>query len=193
MLWTVATVTVVWLLQLQLLECSRRSALSAVSTSSLLSSSHTYEENNTSYAADVTYTGADAAKASNTATEKSATVRSDVDSSFYSRQLLVYGKSAQQKLQGGHVLLCGRGALLSETAKNLALAGVGKLTICVEERHQSALQNKERSLITNNQTLEEYARELNSQIEVLLFQELMPLFWFCCLTIRIFISLISGI
>lgn len=49
-----------------------------------------------------------------------------IDEQLYSRQIFVYGKSAQQSLSSSHVLIRGSNtALTAEIVKNLALAGVG--------------------------------------------------------------------
>ena len=52
-----------------------------------------------------------------------------VDEQLYSRQLLVYGKSAQHRMQDAHILVVGESPLTAEIVKNLALAGVGKISI----------------------------------------------------------------
>jgi len=52
-----------------------------------------------------------------------------VDEQLYSRQLLVLGKKGQQSIQKAHVLIKGVGPLTSEIVKNLAMAGIGKLSI----------------------------------------------------------------
>lgn len=54
---------------------------------------------------------------------------SSIDVGLYSRQLLVYGKSAQHKMQNAHVLIVGEGHLASEVAKNLALSGIGRISL----------------------------------------------------------------
>jgi len=50
-----------------------------------------------------------------------------IDKALYSRQLLVYGESAQVQLKHATILLIGRSNLNNEIAKNVALAGVGKI------------------------------------------------------------------
>ena len=52
-----------------------------------------------------------------------------VDEQLYSRQLLVYGKSAQKRMQDAHVLVIGDSPLTAEIVKNLALAGLGRISI----------------------------------------------------------------
>ncbi|ESO10929.1 hypothetical protein HELRODRAFT_156323 [Helobdella robusta] len=54
---------------------------------------------------------------------------SEIDEGLYSRQLYVLGKNAMKKLCDGDVLICGMGGPGIEVAKNLALAGVGKIVI----------------------------------------------------------------
>ncbi len=80
----------------------------------------------------------------NTAKEERENKMDQVDEQLYSRQLFVYGRTAQQRLGKAHVLLydmtgisgtSGVSAhpLAAEVAKNLALAGVGSLTIVTHE------------------------------------------------------------
>ena len=64
--------------------------------------------------------------ASSSATKANNTA---VDEQLYSRQLLVYGKSAQHRMQDAHVLVIGESPLTAEIVKNLALAGVGRISI----------------------------------------------------------------
>eukprot|EP00095_Tigriopus_kingsejongensis_P004446 maker-scaffold168_size293125-snap-gene-0.16 protein:Tk04446 transcript:maker-scaffold168_size293125-snap-gene-0.16-mRNA-1 annotation:"ubiquitin-like modifier activating enzyme 1 isoform x1" len=52
-----------------------------------------------------------------------------VDENLYSRQLYVIGNEAQRRLQGSHVLVCGLDGLGLEVCKNLALSGVGAITL----------------------------------------------------------------
>jgi len=54
---------------------------------------------------------------------------STIDVGLYSRQLLVYGKSAQNKMQHAHVLIVGDGHLANEVAKNIALSGIGRISL----------------------------------------------------------------
>ena len=60
-----------------------------------------------------------------------------VDEQLYSRQLLVYGKSAQRRMQDAHVLVIGDSPLTDEIVKNLALAGVGRISIHREDEGDS--------------------------------------------------------
>lgn len=52
-----------------------------------------------------------------------------IDEQLYSRQLLTFGRDAQRQLSNGRVLVVGAGGISSEVCKNLALAGIAKLTI----------------------------------------------------------------
>jgi ubiquitin-activating enzyme E1 len=98
-----------------------------------------------------------------------------VDEQLYSRQLFVYGRSAQKRLSGSHILLYG-GAddvkLLAEVAKNLALAGVGKLSIRMPptrktKQHSGSPQNhKHSSLLGDSKDLISYCSELNPLVQV---------------------------
>jgi hypothetical protein len=84
-----------------------------------------------------------------------------VDEQLYSRQIFVYGKSAQHSLSGSHVLVRGSNSpLLAEIVKNLALAGVGKLSILNEDKDgDSRLKGEEVSLAR-------YAHSLNPFVVV---------------------------
>ena len=83
-----------------------------------------------------------------------------VDEQLYSRQLFVYGRRAQQQLQDSHVLIMGDGPVTAEVVKNLALAGVGRLSIIGSDGGASTrLKALSRNLV-------EYAKSLNPQIKV---------------------------
>ncbi len=83
-----------------------------------------------------------------------------IDTQLYSRQLFVYGLSAQKSLLNANILVTGSGSLLEEVVKNLALAGVGKITLAVKE-------SKEKISIKGNVvSLRDYARALNPNIKV---------------------------
>lgn len=87
-----------------------------------------------------------------------------IDTSFYSRQLFVYGKSAQLRLVEGKVVVfnfCN--ALAYEVVKNLALAGVGEITIV--EGSQAA-DDGQCSILGESKTLQEYAQSLNPYVQV---------------------------
>ena len=95
--------------------------------------------------------------------------RTDIDDpSFYSRQLFVYGKSAQAKLKDSKVLLvsssdrfCESCRLLVEVGKNLALAGVGHLFL-----HGNHFKSETISLASGDSSLVNYVMELNPNIKV---------------------------
>lgn len=57
----------------------------------------------------------------------------DIDEGLYSRQLCVIGKDAMQSMARSSILIVGLGGVGSETAKNLALAGVHRIVI-VDDR-----------------------------------------------------------
>ena len=55
-----------------------------------------------------------------------------IDEQLYSRQLYVYGRQAQQRLSEGHVIVyyeSGQEQLAAEIVKNVALAGIGRLSV----------------------------------------------------------------
>lgn len=90
---------------------------------------------------------------------QSSAVR-EVDSGLYSRQLLVLGMSGQLAIHDAHVLVVGDGTLASEVAKNLALAGVGKLSLA------STLMSQSGNTCHAGVGLENYAKGLNNGIKV---------------------------
>ena len=53
----------------------------------------------------------------------------DMDEVLYSRQLYVFGHDAQRRLQASRVLVSGSCGLAAEICKNLALSGVGAITL----------------------------------------------------------------
>lgn len=94
-------------------------------------------------------------------TTTTTTTSTLIDEQRYSRQLFVYGRRAQQRLQEGHVIVvCGEegaggASLAAETIKNLALAGIGRISVYQPEGgRRSRLQGSARSLAA-------YAHELN--------------------------------
>jgi len=99
---------------------------------------------------------------------------SAIDEQLYSRQIAVYGKSAQQKLLGAHIVVCGgSGSVAAEVLKNVAMAGVGKISIVKpkEDRISSStriscsiphLKGSEDSLLA-------YAQSLNSLVMVCIY------------------------
>jgi tRNA A37 threonylcarbamoyladenosine dehydratase len=91
-----------------------------------------------------------------------------VDEQLYSRQIFVYGKNAQQSLSSSHVIVKGSNTpLAAEIVKNLALAGVGKITI-VSDTHSSldAASLGSSVSLTGGESTAEYARSLNPLIAV---------------------------
>jgi hypothetical protein len=84
-----------------------------------------------------------------------------VDSGLYSRQVLVLGITGQIAVRGAHVLVVGNSTLGSEVVKNLALAGVGKLTIV-----GSNIVDARGTICGTDGTLHCFAKALNSGIEV---------------------------
>jgi hypothetical protein len=89
-----------------------------------------------------------------------------VDTSLYSRQLLVYGESAQIKLRDAHVLVIGNASLALEVVKNLALSGIGSLSHCCSSPLQHESQRCSVSLAGQNTSLLEYAQSINRNIQV---------------------------
>jgi hypothetical protein len=98
-----------------------------------------------------------------TVESKSTNEVEEVDSSFYSRQLLVYGESAQIRLSKAHVVILSFNNLLStEVVKNLALGGVGQITIV--DRLKETFGNS--PLLGKSLSLTDYARSLNPYVKV---------------------------
>lgn len=95
-----------------------------------------------------------------------------IDTSLYSRQLFVYGKSAQMKLLEGKVLLVAEDELLSfEVAKNLALTGVGKIALY----SMNALHSSKKLRISGDDgSLSEYISALNPYVKASLKILLYP-------------------
>lgn len=94
----------------------------------------------------------------------------EVDEQLYSRQLFVYGRSAQKRLSGSHVLLYGASenddSLLAEVAKNLALAGVGKMSIRMPQNGRVKAE-----LIGESSDLVAYCAEINPFVQVRAVQD----------------------
>ena len=53
---------------------------------------------------------------------------------LYSRQLLTFGRGAQEKIMAGRVLVFGADGVGAEVCKNLALAGVASITVAGDAR-----------------------------------------------------------
>ncbi len=85
-----------------------------------------------------------------------------LDESLYSRQLFVYGKSAQRKLLNAHAVIIGNDLLADEIGKNLALAGVGKITLIKERNSNPSTDN----IRGKGVSLEKYIHELNHHVDV---------------------------
>eukprot|EP01041_Mallomonas_annulata_P003343 gene3343-6615_t len=98
--------------------------------------------------------------ASNFPHESTVTTAGSYDEQLYSRQMLVYGQSAQQRLFTSNVLVIGDGPLAAEIIKNLALAGVGKLSITESK------DNKHVPLLGDCGSLIEFAKGLNPNVKV---------------------------
>lgn len=87
-----------------------------------------------------------------------------IDTSLYSRQLFVYGESAQLALKRSTILLIGSGALNAEIVKNVALTGMGKMVFVNFAPEQSTTQQL--SLLGTNKSAAQYAAELNRNVVV---------------------------
>jgi hypothetical protein len=100
-----------------------------------------------------------------------------IDEQLYSRQIFVYGKSAQQLLSSSHVLVTGSNKpLAAEIVKNLALAGVGKLTISSDCRATLEVGSSQNELLLNGaESLIQYANSLNPLIAVILCTSFLSL------------------
>lgn len=89
-----------------------------------------------------------------------------IDEQLYSRQIAVYGKSAQQQLVGAHVVIYGgSGSLAAEVLKNLAMAGVGRISI-VKPDSGAHRVGPEPYLKGSENDLVAYAQSLNSLVTV---------------------------
>lgn len=101
----------------------------------------------------------------------SAQLIASVDDQLYSRQLAVYGKPAQQKLLDAHIVMQGsNGPATAEILKNLAMAGVGTISIVIN--NHTLPNNSHRQLphlIGSERDVVSYARSLNPQIAVIIF------------------------
>ncbi len=93
------------------------------------------------------------------------------------RAELLIGKTEQQKLKDGHVLICGLGGVGSFAAEFIARAGVGKMTII--DGDDFDITNKNRQLTALNSTigrnkavvLGERLKDINPDIDLTIFEE----------------------
>lgn len=89
-----------------------------------------------------------------------------IDTSLYSRQLLVYGKSAQIRLLEGHIAIIGENSVTHEILKNLALSGVGRITIFSFNK-DSRVDLNQPQILANDENLIEYVKGLNNNVKVM--------------------------
>jgi tRNA A37 threonylcarbamoyladenosine dehydratase len=84
----------------------------------------------------------------------------------------VYGKSAQHKMQNAHVLIVGEGHLASEVAKNLALSGIGKISLysidgsTTKQAELSSRLGRVVSIMGEDDSLLSYTKSLNFHNQV---------------------------
>ena len=86
-----------------------------------------------------------------------------IDKAQYSRQLLVYGESAQVQLKQATIIMVGRSHLSNEIAKNVALAGVGKILFVEQAETPKAWAP---TLLGNAPSHAQYVADLNRNVEV---------------------------
>lgn len=104
---------------------------------------------------------------SSTSIPSSTSTNITLDSDRYSRQLMVYGIEAQEKVLKSHVLLVTYedSGLSNEILKNLALSGVGNIDILILKTSKKInyynRKNNKKSLIGRFLTLKEYLNDLN--------------------------------
>ena len=78
--------------------------------------------------------------------------------------IFIMKRSAQLKLQDSHLVLVDfDSALCDEIVKNVALAGIGRITILRDKNNQS----RTRKSLRLNESLADYAKNLNPHIEVI--------------------------
>ena len=96
---------------------------------------------------------------------------------WLSRQELLIGTEAQQKLKDGHVLICGLGGVGSYAAEFIARSGVGKMTIidgdCFDETNKNRQLMALSSTIGKNKAmiLAERIKDINPAIELIVYEE----------------------
>lgn len=89
-----------------------------------------------------------------------------IDTSFFSRQLIVYGKTAQLALLESKALIVNEcAALTRETVKNLALTGVGEIYI-VDHATGDREYDHCYSIKGDSPSLQQYAESLNPHVKV---------------------------
>ena len=89
-----------------------------------------------------------------------------IDTSFFSRQLIVYGKTAQLRLLESKALIVNEcAALARETVKNLALTGVGEIYI-VDHATGDREDDHCYSIQGDSPSLQQYAESLNPHVKV---------------------------
>ena len=93
------------------------------------------------------------------------TIPSSLNSERYSRQIFVYGESAQRNLMNSHISIIineNDSFLGPEVVKNLALSGIGKLSVYESPN----AKRTPRRLMGDCKNLVEYASSLNPHIKV---------------------------
>jgi molybdopterin/thiamine biosynthesis adenylyltransferase len=98
----------------------------------------------------------------------------DQDRERYQRQMMLagWGEEGQEKLKGGHVFVAGAGGLGSPASIYLAVAGVGRITICdfdspdLSNLNRQILHNDARVGVNKAVSAEMTLRALNPSIEV---------------------------
>jgi len=100
---------------------------------------------------------------------------SKMDESLYSRQLMVLGLKAQERLQSSKILVTGKlGGLAAEICKNLVLAGVHSLTLCDDKpcsvgdlaSHFFMSEEDVTTGVKRSLVLEREVKELNGYVRV---------------------------
>jgi hypothetical protein len=94
-----------------------------------------------------------------------ATGSVEIDEHLYSRQLFVYGKTAQRKLMAAHVAVLGHDCLAEEVLKNLVLAGVGRISL-IRLPSRDHEDHSRRSISSQSANLVDYLKSLNNHVQV---------------------------
>jgi hypothetical protein len=101
--------------------------------------------------------------------------------SFYSRQLMTYGRLAQEKISCSCIAVEPNGLIGEEVAKNIVLAGVGTVILTKE----SSLTNKKRRhSLTQNSSLVNYLMDLNPRVKVNFFFYCFLIFYKLLLSVK---------